>query len=162
MTIQNKILLCGKVWVQKSIFSEGLAQGMSITNRAQFSFKYINKLIQIRRELETFSPDEHFYISTPHSGFGLSDWPIWTDFVAENVQQCALFLVRATKDIKTVLDQKIPQKSYRRCKSCPSVLEDLKKQFFSSLSLKNSKNICEMFRQIMQVLITWCEFQYTS
>ena len=37
------------------------------------------------------------------------------------------FLVRATKKIKTVLDQKIPQKNYRRSKSCLSVLEHLKK-----------------------------------
>ena len=41
---------------------------------------------------------------------------------------CAhFFLVRATEKIKTVLDQKIPQKNYRRCKSCLSVLEHLKK-----------------------------------
>ena len=26
-----------------------------------------------------------------HSGFGLSDWPIWTDFVAENFRRRALF-----------------------------------------------------------------------
>ena len=26
-----------------------------------------------------------------HSGFGLSDWPIWTDFVGENFLRRALF-----------------------------------------------------------------------
>ena len=36
------------------------------------------------------------------------------------------FLVRATNKIKTVLDQKIPQKNYSRCKSCLSVLEHIK------------------------------------
>ena len=52
--------------------------------------------------------------------FGLILW--------QKTSDCAhFFLVRATKKIKTVLDQKIPQKNSRRCKSCLSVLEHLKK-----------------------------------
>ena len=47
------------------------------------------------------------------SGFGLSNWPIWTNFVRENFQWRILFLVKATKKIKTVLDPKIPHKNYR-------------------------------------------------
>ena len=45
-----------------------------------------------------------------HSGFGLSDWPIMTDFVGGNFRQHALFLVRATEKTKTALDQKIHKK----------------------------------------------------
>ena len=45
-----------------------------------------------------------------HSGFGPSDWPIWTDFVGGNLRLRTLFLVKATNKIKIVLDQKIPQK----------------------------------------------------
>ena len=41
-----------------------------------------------------------------HSGFGLSDWPIWTDFVGETSNSAHFFLVRATKKI-FVLYQKI-------------------------------------------------------
>ena len=54
------------------------------------------------------------------SQFGLILWQKTSD-------GAHFFLVRATKKIKTVLDQKIPQKNYRRCKSCLSVLEHLKK-----------------------------------
>ena len=49
------------------------------------------------------------------------------------------FFVRATKKIKTVLDQKIPQKNYRKCKSWINVLEHLKKQFFLKIILKKLK-----------------------
>ena len=48
-----------------------------------------------------------------YSGFGPSDWPIWTDLVGGNFRQRALFLVRATEKTKTVLDQKIPLQNYR-------------------------------------------------
>ena len=51
--------------------------------------------------------DEDF---VEHSGFVQSDWPIWTDFVGGNSDDVHFFLVRATEKIKTVLDQKIPQK----------------------------------------------------
>ena len=44
------------------------------------------------------------------SQFGLILWQKTSD-------GAHFFLVRATKKIKTVLDQKIPQKNYRRCKS---------------------------------------------
>ena len=71
------------------------------------------------------------------SQFGLISWVKTSD-------GAYFFLVRATKKIKTVLDQKIPQKNYRRCKSCLSVLEHLKKQLFSKNILKKSKNICEI------------------
>ena len=72
------------------------------------------------------------------SQFGLILW--------QKTSDCAhFFLVRATKKKKRKkLDQKIPQKNYRRCKSCLSVLEHLKKQFFSKIFLKKSKNICEI------------------
>ena len=45
-----------------------------------------------------------------HSGFGPSDWPIWTDLWGETSDTAHFFLVRATEKTKTVLDQKIPKK----------------------------------------------------
>ena len=68
--------------------------------------------------------------------FGLILWQ-------ETSDGAYFFWVRDTKKFKTVLDQKIPQKNYRRCKSCLSVVEHLKKYFFSKIILKKSKNICE-------------------
>ena len=35
-----------------------------------------------------------------HSGFGPSDWPIWTDFVGGNFRQCVHLFVRATEKTK--------------------------------------------------------------
>ena len=46
------------------------------------------------------------------------------------------FLVIATIKIKSVLDHKILQKNYRRCKSCLCVLEHLKKHIFSKIIKK--------------------------
>ena len=47
--------------------------------------------------------------ATPHSGFGQSDLPIWTDFVGGTFRRRVFFLVRPTEKILTLLDQKIPQ-----------------------------------------------------
>jgi hypothetical protein len=41
-------------------------------------------------------------VVTVLSGFGLSDWPIWTDFVGENFRRRILFF-----------GKKIPPKNYR-------------------------------------------------
>ena len=44
---------------------------------------------------------------TGHSGFALTDRLIWTDFVGGKFRQSALFLVRATEKIKTVLEPRL-------------------------------------------------------
>ena len=54
------------------------------------------------------------------------------------------FFVRATKEIKNVLEHKIPPKNYRECKSCLSVMEHLKTFFLLQNNFEKIKNICEI------------------
>ena len=76
--------------------------------------------------LHTHTPQDTMVLACLIGQFGLILWQ-------KTSEGTYSVLLRATKKIKkkTFLDQKIPQKNYMRCKSCLSVLEHLKKYFFS-------------------------------
>ena len=69
---------------------------------------------------------------------------------------CAhFFLVIATENIKTVLDQKIPQINYRSAKCWLSVFEHLKKYVFSKNILKKSKKFTWITKKFQRLALSF-------
>ena len=59
------------------------------------TFKSVTAFYLIVVHFENVGVFQKILVVNLHSGFSLSDWPIWTDFVAENFRRCTLFFCKS-------------------------------------------------------------------